>query len=489
MLPFKTLIKIDRKSKLPVYQQIANGFIGLIREGVLKPGLPLPGSRVLADQLQLHRNTVVAAYAELTSQDWVVAVARKGVMVAANLPLIKPRSFKTTTSSYAQGPGFHFNTIPFPAMTSLQPLKAGQLVINDGFPDVRLAPLDAWGKECRSIIENPRQHKQLMYGEAQGSEKLRHEMIKYLTNTRGLDITIDNIMITRGAQMAIYTAAAMLIQKGDYIIVGSPNYIFANLCFEQLGARLLHVPVDGDGIDVAAIEQLCRTRKIRMLYVVPHHHHPTTVTLSSERRMKLLAVIRKYQLAVIEDDYDYDFHYSSAPILPLASADHGGNVIYIGSLTKSLGLSLRIGFMIAPVSFIAEAGRRRRLMDLRGDNLSEEGLAAMLANGIIERHLKKSKKIYRERRDLLCHLLEVKLGDLVQFTPPSGGMALWLQFTGNASLPAIAAKAATQGLLMSSGSNYHYIAKPQHAMRFGFASLNEKELTAVVTILTKIMKR
>ncbi|PSL47938.1 GntR family transcriptional regulator/MocR family aminotransferase [Chitinophaga niastensis] len=490
MLPYKTLIQVDKALKLPVYQQIANRLIGLIQEGVLKPGLFLPGSRVLAEQLQLHRKTVIAAYEELISQDWIVPIARKGVMVAANLPVIKPRSFSVLASPYSKGPAFSYPAVPSLNLLPPGPVTATSLVINDGFPDARLAPLNAWVRECRSIIQSPRYHKILMYGDPTGSETLRKEMVKYLTDTRGLNIEMDNIMITRGAQMAIYVAAAMVIKKDDYVIVGSPNYFFADMCFEQLGARLLRVPVDEDGIDVDAVEQLCRTKKIRMLYIITHHHHPTTVTLSAARRMKLLAIIRTYKLAVIEDDYDYDFHYSSAPIVPLASADHGGNVIYIGSFTKSLGLSIRIGFMIAPAAFIAEAAALRRLIDLRGDNLSEEALANLLADGTIARHLKKSNKVYLERRDLLCHLLQTRLGAAVHFTVPPGGMAIWLHFSKKFPLKMISAKAAALGLRMNTGEQYRYgaVSHNANALRFGFASLNNKEIAMVVNILERIIK-
>lgn len=488
MLPFKTLIQTDKTLKLPVYQQIANRLIGLIQEGILKPGSYLPGSRVLAEQLVLHRKTIIAAYEELISQDWLIAVPRKGVMVADNLPVIRPRTFRGGVSAYGDAATFSFHHMPAAPPLPATP-AAGMLVVNDGFPDARLAPLSDWVKECRSVIESPRYHKLLMYGNSTGSEALRLQMLDYLSNTRGLHIQLPHIMITRGAQMAIYLAAALLIKKDDLVIVGSPNYFFADGCFEQLGARLLRVPVDEEGIDVDAIEQLCSQRKIKMLYLVTHHHHPTTVILSAARRMKLLAIIRKYKLPVIEDDYDYDFHYSSAPILPLASADHGGNVIYIGSFTKSLGLSIRIGFMIAPANFITEAAALRRLMDFRGDNLSEQALANLLEDGTIERHLKKSNKIYKERRDLLCSLLKNKLGHAVKFTIPAGGMAIWLRFSKKYPLQKISQKAAVLGLRMSSGEQYHYGSPSQNALRFGFASLNNKEIASVVTILEKVLRQ
>jgi GntR family transcriptional regulator/MocR family aminotransferase len=284
--------------------------------------------------------------------------------------------------------------------------------------------------------------------------------------------------------MSIYLAAALLIRPGDRVIVGASNYRYADLCFEHLGATLVRVPVDDQGIDVQAVAALCRKTKIRMLYIVPHHHHPTTVTLSAERRMQLLDLIREQHLPVIEDDYDYDFHYASGPILPLASGDHGGNVLYIGSLTKSLALSIRIGFLVAPSVFIEEAARLRRLMDLRGDNIIEEALASLLDSGDIDRYLKKTNKLYRERRDVFCDLLSAQLDGVIHFKKPDGGMAVWAVFPKKIDLPALSAKASSLGLLINDGSAYRFEGG-ENGIRMGFASLNEVESREAVRLLRK----
>jgi GntR family transcriptional regulator/MocR family aminotransferase len=247
----------------------------------------------------------------------------------------------------------------------------------------------------------------------------------------------------------------------------------------------VRIPVDDQGIDVQAMAAILKKESIRLLYVVPHHHHPTTVTLSADRRMHLLELIREYNLAVIEDDYDYDFHYASAPILPLASGDHRGNVIYIGSMTKSLALSLRIGFMVAPADFMVEAARLRRIMDLRGDNIMEEGLAALLDSGDVDRHLKKTNKLYRERRDLFCSLLEEKMSDLISFRKPDGGMAVWATFPQGYSIEALAQRTSALGLLINDGSAYRQPLMKTFGIRMGFASLNEAEAHEAVKLLRK----
>jgi GntR family transcriptional regulator/MocR family aminotransferase len=488
MLPFQTLLSINRTVATPVYQQIANGLVNLIREGVIKPGSALPGSREMAELLQVHRKTIVAAYQELFTQDWIETIPRKGVIVSQRLPEIKPRSFKAAAKipAYAGNTGFTFNKL---ATYPTSPARQGEhrLIINDGFPDYRIAPIDLLMREYRSLFHSPAIKRYAMYGSMSGPLNLRTAMAQFLSDTRGLNIGPGNVLLTHGAQMAIYIAAKMILKPGSTVLVGEPNYFMADMIFQQFGAKLLRIPLDENGMDVDAIEKICKRKKPDLLYIIPHHHHPTTVTLSADRRMKLLELIRKYRLPVIEDDYDYDFHYSSSPILPLASADHEGNVIYIGSLTKSLATFIRVGYMIAPENFINDAAVLRRIMDIRSDNLLEEALSVLFKNGDMQRHLKKSVKLYHERRDHCCQLLEHELKEVVTFHKPAGGMAVWAQFHKKYPLPAIAARASAQGLFMSDGSSYSYGTTNHNALRLGFASLNEKEMKEAVEILKKVI--
>ena len=489
MLPYQTLITINKNSATPVYQQIANGLINLIREGIITPGSSLPGSREMAALLQVHRKTIVAAYQELFTQDWIETIPRKGVMVSNQLPEIKPRSFRPAEAipAYAGHANFPINKIVSLPSTGIRSGDC-RLFVNDGFPDPRMAPVDLLMREYRSMFNSNVFKRTVLYGDLNGSLNLRRELVQFLSETRGLHIGVNNVLMTHGAQMAIYTAASLILQPGSTVIVGEPDYFMADMIFQQLGARLIKVPVDENGMDVEAVKKICKKKKPDLLYIIPHHHHPTTVTLSADRRMMLLELIREYRMAVIEDDYDYDFHYSGGPILPLASASHGGNVVYIGSLTKTMAPSIRVGYMIAPENFINEAAQLRKLIDLRGDSLLEEALAVLFKNGDMVRHLKKSVKLYHERRDHLCMLMEKQLGNAVSFQKPAGGMALWLRFNKKHPLPSVAARAATHGLFMSDGNAYSNGAVNYNALRFGFASLNEKEQIEAVDILKKVCK-
>lgn len=490
MLPFSTLIIPDKKNGIAVYLQIANRIVNLIREGIIKPGAALPGSREMSKLLKVHRKTIVAAYEELFAQDWIETIPRKGVFVAQHLPEIKPRTSKTNVVEphFGDKTAFSFSPrlqYPVPGVRRDQQ----RLIINDGFPDVRVAPVAEIFREIRSLIRGQQMHDILQRLDAAGNPRFREAMAGFLNTTRGLNIQPENILITRGAQMSIYLAAQLLVQPGDAVIVGEPNYFMANMIFEQAGALLIKVPVDEYGMDIDAVENICKKKKVRAIYVIPHHHHPTTVTMSGDRRMQLLQLTHRHRLALIEDDYDYSYHYDSAPLLPLASTQHGGSVIYIGSVTKLLIPSMRIGFMVGAANFIAAAVNLRKLVDTRGDDYLELAIAGMIENGHLARHIKKSNKLYHQRRDLFCEMIDHYLRDVIRYRKPSGGMAIWATFNPRFPLTEVAKRASAKGLYMNDGSFYSAGGKSYNALRMGFSSLNEDEMEQAVHILVNATKK
>jgi GntR family transcriptional regulator/MocR family aminotransferase len=483
MLPFGNLISLDRNHTMPVYLQIANRLIQLITEGLLKPGSELPSSRMLAEIINVHRKTVVAAYNELLSQDWVESIPRKGVIVSLQLPEIKPRTFKAKTKDgvYSESSAFVFaSAVPVNYPSDLSGFR---LIVNDGLPDARIAPNDLLLNEYKRVIQQSSKRKVNAPGDAAGSGILRNELCTFFAGTRGLRITKENVLITRGAQMAIYLAAKLILKPGAVVLVGNPNYYLADLLFREMGATIQRVPVDENGMDVNWIAKYCEKKKPDLLYIIPHHHHPTTVTLSASRRLQLLELIRRYRFPVIEDDYDYDFHYNSSPILPLASADHSGLVIYIGSLTKALAPGFRVGYMIANPDFIFAAMQYRRVLDIRGDQPFEDALAALFANGDMQRHLKKSVKLYRDRRNIFCDLLDNHLRHKISYSIPTGGMAVWVKFSSSVDLIKMSKHSAAKGLYISNGGNYSFDGPRLNSLRLGFASFNEKEMREAIKII------
>ncbi|MCI3937195.1 PLP-dependent aminotransferase family protein [Chryseobacterium aahli] len=482
MLPYEHIIVIDKESKIPVYRQIAVSIINAIRNGTLKAGTHLPGSRELAKTLGVHRKTVIAGYEELDAQDWIVIIPRKYVAVSEHIPLLKPQKWSepnNVLTAYEHDLDIPFRMIEekvFDENTVSYP----DIIIDDGHPDVRLSPIDDLLKTYRSLTSKKYAIKNANIGTTQGTLKLREELVNYLSITRGLNISADNILITHGAQMSIYLSAQLLLGRSSNIIVGKPNYPVANKTFEETEATIIEVNLDDKGIDTDAIEKICKRRKIDVVYVIPHHHYPTTVTLSVERRVKLLELSKQFSFAIIEDDYDYDYHYTSSPYLPLASGNHNGNVIYIGSFSKLLDPALRIGFMVAPKNFIEQCTAFRKIIDVGGDGYMQNALATLIKEGELKRHLRKAKKIYHQRRDFLDALLKEKLGKYVSYTLPTGGMAVWITLNKGFSVEQLQSNKALQIVRLDNELN---------SFRFGFASMNEIELQLAVNAIEKLLAK
>lgn len=475
-LPFSGLIEIDRQSNIAVFKQVANGLILLIKSGKLNPGYQLPASREMASLLKMNRTTVVSAYEELQAQGWLETIERKGIFVARELPIIRAKSFETDSGHqtiFKQGPDFYRQVAERKLIQRVP--KSYQLIINDGYPDARVAPLAAIYDRYRDLSSRSYLHGMLMSDSAAGSFSLRKELALFLSKTRALNIGPEHILVTHGAQLAIFMAASMILKPGSTVIVGDLNYILADKLFEQLGARLIKVKVDENGIDVDAIEEICNSAKPDLLYIIPHHHHPTTVTLSAERRAKLLELIRRFRLPVIEDDYDYDFHYDHSPILPLASAEHNGYVLYIGSISKTLAPTIRLGYLVGTEDFIWQASKLKQVVEIRGDVLFEESVAHVFNTGEMHRHIRRSVKLYKERRDDFCTHLSDNLEDIAQFNIPLGGMAVWIRFDNGFSIPRLSERLAAKGIYMNDGSLYRY-KHDVNGVRLGFASLNENEM-------------
>lgn len=485
MLPFKNLILIDRTSSVAVYKQITDRLIGLIQEGKLLPGTELPSTRALAADLNLHRNTVIAAYEKLVAENWITSISRKGYVVSSTLPLVRPRTYQSNRMApFEAEPGFAFREMD--RFVYQAPIyKKSEIIIDDGFPDISLFPAEDMLKEYKRALDYSTLKKITSDWDLEGNLDFRSAMCDFLNQTRGLDIEAKNLLSTRGAQMAIYLAASLIIQPGDKVIVSEPGYFFANWAFERFGAELIYVPVDDEGMCTEMVEVLLRKHLVKMLYVVPHHHHPTTVTMSVSRRSQLLELIRTYELAVIEDDYDYDFQFQNHPYLPLASGDHGGNIIYIGSLTKVIGTPFRLGYMVAAERFIRAAAKFRTLIDLKGDVFMEQVVSGLVNNGSLKRLIQKANKLYRQRCHFLHYLLVEKFGDKIELKKPDGGMALWLKFRSDFPLAKIIGTASTMGLRFGGSVYAHGDAARHNAFRFGFASLNQAELEKAVEILQK----
>lgn len=473
------VIELIEDPARPLFINLAGSVIREIERGRLKPGDRLPGTRALAGALGIHRNTVDAAYQELVLQGWLTAEASRGTFVARDLPDLG-------TQNWGARPAAAHLASPLP---QARPAPA-PMQFSDGVPDARLMPGLELARAFRRSLTGAELKSLPGYGDPRGAPSLRTALARYLSAERGLTVGADDILITRGSQMALFLAAAVL-NPGDAIAVEDPGYPLAWKAFRAAGARVVGAPVDAQGLDVERLEALlARDPTIRAVYVTPHHQFPTTVTLGAGRRLRLLELARRHGLILIEDDYDHEYRFEGRPVLPLAAralsqGRDQDRIIHIGSVSKLLSPVVRIGYATGAPDLIQAMTARREAIDRQGDLPLERALARLIDDGDLGRHARKARRIYEQRRDLLCAEIAARLDGAVAFDKPAGGLALWLRVNPDIDAAAWAAEAERSGLILTHGGQLQLEPGPKenitaNAFRIGFASLDETELVRAV---------
>ncbi|HWM85122.1 MAG TPA: PLP-dependent aminotransferase family protein [Kofleriaceae bacterium] len=469
---------IDTRAQGPLFLRIAHAVAQDLARGRLRPGARLPGSRALAGSLGVHRNTVVAAYAELAAEGWVVTRAGGGTFVSDQLPEPRPRAFSRRAPRRAGVP----SQLGFDLPPAREPVERwpppGAVVLSDAVPDLRLVPHAALARAYRRAMRRTGS-RLLGYSDPRGHPELRAAIAAWVSSARGIAAGPDAVIVTRGSQMSIDLVARAVLSRGETVVVEELGYQPARAALARTGARLAPVDVDGGGLDTAALARLCRRRRVRAVHVTPHHHYPTTVAMAPHRRLELLELAARHRFAVIEDDYDHEFHYDGRPILPLASADTAGVVIYVGTLSKVLAPGLRLGFAVAPPALIERLAAERSLVDRQGDQVLEAAVAELMVDGELPQHIRRMRGVYRERRDALMDSLRRRLGDSLQVDAPRGGMALWAHAPG-IDVAAWKRRALAGGIAFLVASDYSFHARPAPYLRLGFAALDPDELDQAV---------
>jgi GntR family transcriptional regulator/MocR family aminotransferase len=423
---------------------------------------------------------VLAALAELSAEGWIETAQGRGTFVTRALPDERARPFAKKLRLRSRVPArVAFEVPETPAAYRPPVLPPGTLNLSSGSPDVRLVPARAIGRAYRRAVAL-RGPELLGYGDPEGHRALREAIASMLATTRGLSTTAEDVVVTRGSQMALTLAARALLRPGDAVAVEALGYRPAWEAFRAAGATLVPVAVDRDGLDVDALEKLAIRTRLRMVYVTPHHQYPTTVTLKAARRLKLLAIARARRIAILEDDYDHEFHFEGRPVLPLASADHAGLVVYVGTLSKVLAPGLRIGYVVAPGPVRHAIGAIRSLLDIQGDFATEAAIAELIEEGELQRHVARVRRVYASRREILATSLRRAFGDEIEFAPAPGGMALWVRFRHAGDVEAWARRSVERGVSWYTGKRYAFDGQPRPFARFSFAWLNERELPEAV---------
>ena len=481
--PWELSIDIVRKSDIAIHVQIAKKIITDIQSGRFTAGTALPGTRILANRINVNRKTVIQAYDELIAQGWLISESKRGTFISSRMIAINHGNLPSPNSIQKQ---------IYPSLKDVTPFqnkRQAHHVINftADLPDTRLIPFEMLYRAMRHALTSSARNNNLIYGDPKGTLILRQAILQMLNIERGLHANIENICIVRGSQMGIFLAAKVFIESGDCVVLEELSNPLARDAFKSCGAHILHVAHDGEGIDVVNLELLCIQYKIRAVYVTPHHQIPTTVTMSPTRRKKLLTLAEQYDFFIIEDDSGHEFNFTTKVLLPLASEQASNHVIHIGSLSKMLAPSFRTGYIVAPKETINRCAHYVNLIDRQGDMVSELAIAELLHTGEIKRHHLRTLKIYQERRALISQLIRDELSEFVICKKANSGLSLWLDVNPSINVEALIQNAITERVNLTPVSDFSAKNQKVQAIRLGFAHLNEYEIRTGIQRLRDVL--
>jgi GntR family transcriptional regulator / MocR family aminotransferase len=458
------LVELQRDDPTPLHRQLEQALRASIRSGRLAADSPLPSSRVLAEQLDLSRGVVVEAYEQLVAEGYLASRPGGATRVAANV----------ATDGHAA----------LPEMSPLPGFHPGEARINfaPGRPDVTQFPRQAWMKSLRRVM-NEAPSDRLSYLDLRGAEELREALAIYLNRVRGTCAEPGQIVISNGFAQALRLVAQVLRAAGARRIAAEdPGFAEVRLAALDHGLELVPVPVDDDGLDVAA---LARSRADAVV-VTPAHQFPTGAVMSAERRAALVAWAVDRNAIILEDDYDAEYRYDREPI----GALHGlapDRVVYAGSASKTLAPGLRLGWMLLPRRLVEPVGTLKDQLDRGSASLEQLAFADFLSRGEFDHHLRRMRPIYRRRRDVLLGAIRRDLPG-VHPVGASAGLHVLAWLPPGADEGAIVRRARDAGVWLYGLAGYGTTRGDDlGALDFGYGSVTEAEIVEGVRIVAEAM--
>jgi GntR family transcriptional regulator/MocR family aminotransferase len=420
-------LPLTRDGDEPLFRQLHARLKEAILDSRLGPGARLPSTRTLAQALQVSRQTVLAAFDQLTAEGYLDGAVGRGTFVSTSLPASGGRARAVPTN----------DAVP----PLLRPLSARGMALATGMAHVRhhdgplrafrpsmpapdLFPFDVWR---RLEARHWRRSRHLLgYGAAAGHAPLRELLCAYLKAARGVRCTPEQIIVTSGSQQALYLLAQVLLSPGDDVWIESPGYLGAAAPFAVAGARVCPVPVDAEGMDVAYAA--ARYPSARLAFATPSHQLPLGVTMSLKRRLELLHWAARQRTWIVEDDYDSEYRHTGPPLASLQGLDRSGCVIYVGTLSKVLFPGLRLGYVVTPPALAGPLAQAKSVVDRHSPLLPQAVLADFIAEGHFGRHIRRSRDAYGERREALLDALRFRLTGVLACRPSDAGLDVCTHF-------------------------------------------------------------
>jgi GntR family transcriptional regulator / MocR family aminotransferase len=485
-------IRLNASLPVPLYKQLYERLRGAILAGQLERGTRLPSTRTLADELGVSRNTTALAYEQLLLEGYLESQVGFGTVVSRNLPATllhdhAERSQPRGKDAQEKEPARLASHV-----RSLQEILytdriAGGIGVpfRGGEPALDLFPYNLW---ARLIARRARQSLSDLgyYQSRAGYQPLREAIAAHIGITRGVRCTPEQIILTAGSQGAIDLALRTLLDPDDAVWIENPGYSGAQGALVAARARLVPVPVDEQGIDVEIGRQRCPDA--RMVFTTPSHQFPTGVTMSLSRRLALLEYAEQSGMWILEDDYDSEYRFSGRPLEALYGLDQAGRVIYIGTFSKTLFPTLRLGYLVAPLELIDPLLAMRRVIDVHVPYMEQMALTDFLEEGHFARHLRHMLQHYTQRRNLLHQELTTHLSDLLEVYVPEAGMHLVGWLPPDKDDRYASDLAFHVGIEAAPISKYSLEPLPRGGLLFGYAGTNEETIRREVKKLAAALK-
>ncbi|MBX4874096.1 PLP-dependent aminotransferase family protein [Rhizobium bangladeshense] len=477
-----SLNAIDRSAS--VGRQLAQALRNAITRGELRLGERLPSTRTLAASLQIARGTVVEAFDQLTAEGYLQARVGAGTHVAAALtdaaPALQPPPAEPEAEDALDLPAPAARLISVArALTPHPPVPFAIAVPASG-----IAPDDSW-RRLGNRMRASRQAAPSGYHDPAGVLELRIAIADHVRRARAVHCVPEQVIVTAGTQQGLYMAGRVLLSLGDAVWAEDPAYPGLTAILDDLGVRTYRLPVDAQGMDVERGLELCR--EARAAFVTPSHQYPIGMPLSMARRNALITWADKNRAWIVEDDYDSELRYAGHPF-PSMQGLRPSRVIYLGTLSKILFPSLRLGYVIAPPPLVEAFAGARAILDRHSPTAEQHVLAAYISEGYFEAHIRRIRALYAERRNILLAALERALPQGCHVQPSDQGMHVLLWLPERADDVQLAARALSAGLAVRAISPMYAAQPARPGLMLGFGGFPQEKLEAAAGELARLLQ-
>ena len=469
---------LDPSAPVPLQRQLYEQWRGAVLSGRFAPGARVPSTRELARSLRVSRTTVTQAYEQLIAEGYLEAAHGSGTYVCAALPeeMLRPAP-SSARSSTANGNVLRLRLSRYGRELRERPgyfrdHPRGMISFTNWLPDLHHFPVQLWAR----LVARAARHADLASfdydSRSLGYAPLRREIARYLAVSRAVRCEPDQVIVCNGSQQALDLAARILIDAGDSIAVEDPGYLGARQIFLSHAARLQPIPVDADGLVTNCLRRL----RPRLVYVTPSHQFPAGASMTLARRLELIEWARSSGAVILEDDYDSEYRFDGRPSPSLQGLSAGAPVLYLGTFSKVLFPGLRLGYMVAPRNLVPVLERAKWIADRQCPILEQAVLTSFLAEGHLERHIRRMRVIYGRRRDVLEEALVEEFGDRVRILGARAGMHLMAELETQFSEEELVKRARAEGVVVAGARSYYLSPAKECRLVLGYAPVGERAL-------------